>query len=54
VAVKTMAGVVIPEGTPIATLVVPGREAELEVHPDSMPKQRGRGSKRPTGEHASA
>ena len=26
----------IPEGTPIATLQIPGGIAELEVHPDAL------------------
>ena len=31
-------GSVIPEGTPISTLLIPGGIAELEIHPDALLK----------------
>jgi len=35
VVLKTLAGALIAEGTPVADLVVPGGVAELELHPDA-------------------
>jgi DNA topoisomerase-1 len=35
IVVKTLDGKIVPEGTPIAELVVPGGEANLAIHPDA-------------------
>ena len=32
--ILTMQGDVVPEGTPVGDLVIPGAVAELKVHPD--------------------
>ncbi|HEY0138419.1 MAG TPA: topoisomerase DNA-binding C4 zinc finger domain-containing protein, partial [Nannocystis sp.] len=34
-------GSVIPEGTPISTLLIPGGIAELEIHPDAFAALKG-------------
>src|SRR5690606_12363350 len=39
--IKTLAGAVIPEGTPIVTLVIPGGIAALEVHPEATRELEG-------------
>ncbi len=33
--IKTLDGTVIPEGTPVADLTLPGGLRELEIHPDA-------------------
>jgi len=38
VVLRTLDGAVIPEGTPVADLVVPGGIAELEIHPAAEPE----------------
>lgn len=39
IVVKTLQGEVIPEGTPIANLILPGGMAELEIHPQAASEQ---------------
>jgi hypothetical protein len=39
VVIKTLDGKVIPEGTPISDLTVPGGVQELAIHPDATLQQ---------------
>ena len=41
-------GSLIPEGTPVQQLVIPGGVAELEVHPEAMAELEDQGKKRPS------